>query len=408
MIKKLSKYLIFSFLLLPKINLNGNGILIGEILAFVYLILFIDKKYIISKLVLLLYLFIIIIVFISSLFASFYFNNFPLYSTFYLIRLLSYFSIYISSQKLSESELLFITNRAYIIHAVIMLFFMVLYYFLKHPKPIDYLWGYDFGLRMQPIIGAAIDVSNYPFYLQYIKGGSGNLFTAWTIYIFIMNITLNKKFNAVHYFLLCLLVALTLSRGGMITIILAGVYFYFIKNSKGLKPKIIFIVISVLMILILLYTDFLNISVFKRISNTIINGSIDPSTRLRIDNYNKVLKALLSNIEFLFCGWGFEPSFWSNLIGWSFAESFIFQILGSAGIIGLLFFCYLIIYLFKKRKNNTQYNILFYYFIIQLVLNWSIVGGDFLGPVNMYLMMLALGNGVKKQVYKNNTHEYST
>ena len=388
-----------SYLLLPKIELFNNYILIGEILSliylFIYLLKFLINKKININMLLLIY---ILLLFYSVLLSSFvsyllFFRNPPYYSVFYFAHLLLCFSVYISTSYINGVKMNKIIINTYIIHSIIMIIFMVLYYIIKKPNEISILWGYDFGLRMQMLNGSYIDISNIPFFLQYEGGGSGNLFVSWSLFVFIYYIedckNKNKKINYFFIFYIIFLVILTFSRGGILTFFILLLWYLLIENKKKLSDVIKILIF--ILLLSIIFTKIINVNVFTRLINTINDGKFDASSSLRLQNYKLIFQALIGNLNYFILGYGFEKQYWYEIVNWNFAESSVLQLLGSSGIIGLTLFLLLIMFLYYNKNKNSYYNILFKYIVFQLIINWSVTGGDFFGVVNTYIIFLLIG-----------------
>jgi hypothetical protein len=387
----------FSFLILPKIGIGDSGVMIGEIAATIYLLIVLFRANFIltlSKSARILVAFLFCLVCLSSILNMIRYAQIPYYSVIYYFRTVLYLSFYVIGYRIEYNRLKSIVVHPFLINFVIMLVAMTVYYFLRHPSVQDYMWGYDFGLRMQPIFGAAIDLSNKPFYLQYIGGGSGNLLCAWAIFVFIFLNELDE--NSLFYtVIIAATVFLSFSRAGLLTFML--VYTYYTLRLLRFRSKAWMSILIVFGIMLYqgLFSDLP--TVVTRLLSTIGENGLDPSSMGRLRNYSVIVSALKKDLSGLLIGFGFEPSFLMQKTGWAFAESFWFQILVSSGIIGLTLFVVFGCSLFKKRKKPL-YGILWKYFLFQNVISWSVGGGDFLSPNNLFVIFLFLGAARKAEV----------
>ncbi len=386
----------FLFLILPKIRIGDSGIMIGEIAITVYLTLYFLRRHLalsLSRSAKILAFFIFYLVFLSSIINMVRYATLPYYSIIYYFRTLSYLGFYIIGYRLDACRLKEVIVYPLLINFAFMLMTMIIYFFIRHPSAQDYLWGYDFGLRMQPIFGAAFDLSNKPFYLQYIGGGSGNLLCAWALFVFIFLQESNQN-NLAYTLIIAITVFLSFSRVGFLTFLLA--YLYYTLRLLKFKSKLWMVVL--MLFALVSYNIILGstTTVLTRLTNTIGDNGLDASAIGRIRNYDAIGYALSQDISGLFVGFGFEPRFLMKKTNSGFAESFWLQILVSSGTVGLIFYGLFGLSIFKKRKKPL-YVILWKYFLFQNIMSWTVGGGDFLSSNNLFMMFLLLGAARKTE-----------
>jgi hypothetical protein len=404
---KFNQFLLFSLLVLPKIPLslsgdrqNQQGILIGEIflilsLVFNYkeIIYSVNNKRI-SKTLLFFFSVIFFYVLNSSIVSGIYNFVFPSHALFYFLRLSIYLLLPISIWVLFKHENtdLFwygLIKKSYIIHGALSLT-VYLYYFLKfQPSFSASLWTSEVGYRLLPMVGLAFNPLSTDIFYS-IGGGSSNLLGTWTVFFTLSVIFFEKKKKnrLLLYSFSFLLLLLSQSRGGLISLVLTLFFSFFIlkKISSG------FITLGILTFVLFIFFAFyfssvdLNntLPIISRFFDSYKEGSFDNSTTARFENYFDILKIWYSNPVYIFFGIGFDDNILFNVTKWTLVESFYLSLLFSGGLISFILFIFFGFKLYNQRKRNSWLSILFYFILLNSIINWSITGSDILSVVGLF------------------------
>ena len=172
------------------------------------------------------------------------------------------------------------------------------------------------------------------------------------------------------------------------------IFFVFLFSKKiTMKNKFIIFLIIIITIIIFnfLFENYNLPNVFERIFSTIENGNLDPSSKGRIENYKDFFKVWANSPFSILFGIGNDQEIYQNLVNRNLIESFYLQVLFGTGIIGCLILLYYYYNIYFKSKNNIEYKILITYIIFQSFINWSVTGGDFLSPINIFLFFSIMG-----------------
>ncbi|MDN5337923.1 MAG: hypothetical protein PWQ20_993 [Thermotogaceae bacterium] len=391
-------------LLLPKIPISENqGILIGEILIFGYMIIYIlvKKKGIpISLEILLLFVFFTYNIIVSSLINGLHISTFPLHALLYYLRVISYFILITCAYNFSEDDVAFLKYYfliPFFIGTLISLSIMITRYIVNPPSVTEILWGYSTGLRNTPIYGYSISKNSFLF-LKPIGGGSGNLLCSWNIAVLIItrNIIWRKgyvRYKKIYYWVLIVAfinVMLSFSRGGFLTLLLVFFYYALQDSLKNkIDIKLIFGIVITLTIIIFLIGNLMPASILDRLGNTIVNGKLDPSSYGRIENYKTIFHN--SKVLTLLFGSGFDEIVSKKNLGVQFAESFYLDIFRSSGILGLVLFMMFLVSVFKNAHHDIFLKSLAEFLALQSIIMWTITGGDFFSAPVLYFIFLMLG-----------------
>lgn len=288
---------------------------------------------------------------------------------------------------------------AYLMHYIIAMGIVVIYYVTHRPSVGDILWNYETGLRAIPLAGLSISPSHFAG-LATIGGGSSNLFVSWSLAFALVVLLTENKRRGFYLFLSFLVPLAGMSRGGILTFVLFLLYIMFLSKFYPFiqKSKLLFFTF-----LITIGTSFMisnsdiNIpNVFERISQTIQGGSstrFDPSTQGRFENYNLVFSAWSSNPSSILFGLGMDEEHLIKMTGWGLVESFFLQVLFCGGIIGIIILLSFFALVYLNRKRNIWFYSLWLFILFESLLMWSITGGDFYSAHVMYVIMVLLGYG---------------
>nr|WP_315262500.1 O-antigen ligase family protein [uncultured Limnohabitans sp.] len=378
-------------LIFPKIPFGDAGILIGEILLTCIIIkFFLTRKFIHLPLVSLLVIF-GFYYFLGSNVYKYLMGESITYDFLYFLRFLMFAALaYPVSMSRSDTNNL----KKYIIFpfvAVALLSFIIfIYYFITNPPTSfgEILWGYRPGIRLIPIFGLTLDPSG----LIVTGGGSGNLLASLCIIVIIIdshnsNNSFAKKSKFIQL-LTPLSVACaiaTLSRSAVLTIF----FVLFIEKLRTRSARVLFFYAFVLLIFTYSIDEYFPI--FDRLINTFENDELDPSSLARIENYNNSFNAFINNIWFVLFGIGSNANSLYLNIGAPLIESFYLGLFVSTGVVGTAMFFIFAINIYLSSKESTYMLFLFKYLIYESIILWSIGGGDFWGPINLYITSILLG-----------------
>jgi len=392
------KISIYALLILPKIPITSNaGILIGELLLLVTIPFnFLRKIRINSEFVVLL-LFLTYTYTISSLLSGIFLDIFPLESILFFFRVLIYSELFIffSNLKVKNLNQIYIDYfyKPYILNFSLSFIIFLTEFIIKKPSIMDMLWGYQVGFRLIPITGLSLDIfSENILPLSVIGGGSANMIFAFSLINLLISFYLNKaKFHLV-FIIAMIYTFLSMTRGGTLTLFIFIFYVLVSKKAK-LKDKIrIILMFILLLVIILTLIEFMNFpNIFDRIFNTLDNGTLDASSMGRIKNYKDFFYSWISNFRYIIFGMGNDSSLYLQINGHSLIESYYLQVLFGSGLIGIIILLYYFYIVYKKSHFNKSYKILFTYLLIQSIINWSITGGDFLSPINLFILFSIMG-----------------
>lgn len=402
---KFNLFLLFFLLILPKIPLSFSGerqsqqgVLIGECLLTLSILfnykdvyLFICNKQI-NKTILLFFTVIFFYVLNSSIFSGIYNLLFPSHSLFYFLRLSIYLLLPISISflyKHNNSDLFWygLLKKSYIIHGILSLLVYSYYYFKFLPSFGDSLWTSEVGYRLLPLVGLAFNPLSTDLFYS-IGGGSSNLLGTWTVFFTLTVIFFEKKkyIRLLLYSFSFLLLILSQTRGGIISFVLTLLFSFFTLKKIGSGIATIFFL--VLFILIAIYFSSVDLNntlpIISRFFDSYKEGSFDSSTAARFENYLDILRIWYSNPIYIFFGIGFDENILFNVTRWTLVESFYLSLLFSGGLISFILFIFFGIKLYKQRKRNAWFRTLYYFIILNSIINWSITGSDILSVVGLF------------------------
>ena len=81
---------------------------------------------------------------------------------------------------------------------------------------------------------------------------------------------------------------------------------------------------------------------------------------------------------------GFDDNILFNVTKWTLVESFYLSLLFSGGLISFILFIFFGFKLYNQRKRNSWLSILFYFILLNSIINWSITGSDILSVVGLF------------------------
>lgn len=395
------------FLLFPKIQLGGEdaysgfGILIGEIVLIFYLIRFLvfHRRILLNVPLAILIFFLFYFIFLSSLLNWPFADVFPLMSGIYFFRILLYVSIFIFCSNYTEIDHKLLGNRFFITPFFLQCLggtlIVVAYYLTHEPTMGEILWEYDTGLRLIPFAGLSINREAF-FFLMPIGGGSANLLASWALGVLIQ--ADQSKSERINFVILIVLltVALSMSRGGLLTIVFYLVYMSIRDWRTGARLVLVFALFGIIIAFFSFLTEDRNSifeNVFTRLAATFGENGLDGSTLGRLENYRSILNVWIENPFFVFFGMGYDEEIMRTYTGYSIVESFILQVLTSSGLFGfaILILFYLAVY--KMSGENVWFSCLWKFLVFETILQWSITGGDFVSPHVLFIFMTFLGFG---------------
>jgi hypothetical protein len=177
-----------------------------------------------------------------------------------------------------------------------------------------------------------------------------------------------------------------MSRGILVALSLYTIYKYLIQKKKNVLVVLIAIIGTALLVL---FID--KIPILMRLGNTVKDGQLDVSSMGRVENYYNAFSAYFSNWAGMVFGIGNTTDVLNEKINYPIIESFIVETIVSDGLIGAFLAVLFFVSILRKRDKTMLGKVLARYYLIQLLVNWSIVGGDFWGPVNLYITLALLG-----------------
>ncbi|MDP2562089.1 O-antigen ligase family protein [Psychrobium sp. 1_MG-2023] len=387
------------FLVFPKLSIGGqSGILIGEL----FLVLILARSILFQTYKLRMNVEIKLIACLA--FYYFVLSNFSFYTEGIVLGGIIYFcKIFliilgyglitpISNQPYDNLNKFII--KPYFILCSISLVIFIAYKIILNPSVGEILWGYSLGARLIPMFGLGLDVIN--FSLAPIGGGSGNLLGSFSLITLI--VICNAKSIDKRYLLIgaiFLFVFLALSRSSLITLTLYMVYFFLFKKRK----IITLLLISTLVVTVLaMFGE--QISLVNRLTDTVTSKGLDASSMGRVINYIDGFKAWAASPWSVIWGIGSDESLLLEKVHAPLIESFYLGLLYSGGLISILFIFLFMTLIFCKRNNNIYYRYLFEYIVFQSIIQWTLAGGDFWGPVNMYILIVFLALGQQQKLRK--------
>jgi hypothetical protein len=414
---KFNLFLIFSLLVLPKIPLSNigdrqtqQGILIGEILIILSLLYNLRelvnsiKKKKINKILFFFYFTIFFYVLNSSIISGIYNGIFPWSAIFYFLRLSIYLLLPISISilfKYRNTDIFWygLIKKSYILHGIFSLI-VYFYYSLKfQPSFSDSLWTSEVGYRLLPMVGLAFNPFSTDFFYS-IGGGSSNLLGTWTIFFTLCVIFFEKKWanRLLLYSFAFILLLISQTRGGLISLTLTLLFSFFIlkKVRSGLITISLFLCIVFIFFSFYFSFDDINntLPIISRFFDSYNDGSFDGSTTARFDNYFEIMQIWVSNPVYMVFGIGFDDNILFSVTKWTLVESFYLSLLFSGGLISFFLFIIFGLKLYFQRKKNSWFAVLFYFILMNSIINWSITGSDILSVVGLFpiIFLIAIGS----------------
>jgi hypothetical protein len=418
---KFNLFLVFSLLILPKIPLSNigerqyqQGILLGEILLILSLIFNLNdiknsiKNYKINKLLFFFYLFIFFYVLNSSIISGLFNGIFPSHSFFYFLRLSIYIllpSIILVLYKYNNTDIFWygIIKKSYIFHGFLSLSIYIFYFLKFNPSFNDSLWTSEVGYRLLPLVGLAFNPLSSDFFYS-IGGGSSNLLGTWTVFFILCVIFFEekKKNRFILYSFSFLLLLLSQTRGGLISFFLTLLFSFFILKKIRSGVITISVLFFGLFIFSSLYISSIDLNstlpIISRLFDSYKDGTFDSSTAGRFENYFDIFQVWISNPIYLFFGIGFDDNILFYVSKWTLVESFYLSVLYSGGVLSFLFFLFFCVKVFTLRNQNLWMSILFYFILLNSIVNWSITGSDILSVVGFFpiIFLITIGSLKKK------------
>lgn len=404
---KFNQFLLFALLVLPKLPLssvgdrqNQQGILFGEILL-IFSLFFNFKEVITTirniSLNKALFIFLGVILFYvlnSSLVSGIYNGLFPSHAIFYFLRISIYLLLPIAISilyKFNSSDLFWygLIKKSYLFHGVLSLIVYFYYLFKFQPSFSDSLWTSEVGYRLLPMVGLAFNPFSSDFFYS-IGWGSSNLLGTWSVFftLCVIYFEKKKKNRFILYSFAFLLLLLSQTRGGLITFSLTLLFSFFIL--KKIRTGIITINILIFFTVVFFTFYFTSVDInntlpiISRFLDSYKEGSFDSSTTARFDNYFDIFRIWASNPVYVIFGIGFDDNILFNVTKWTLVESFYLSLLFSGGLTSFILFLFFGIKVYNQRNRNFWFSILFYFILLNSIINWSITGSDILSVVGLY------------------------
>ena len=411
--------LLILFLVLPKFPILGHldqqsqqGILIGEVFLLISFLLNIKSilngsdYWRVQKLVFLFYIFLYFYVLNSSMVSGLLNFVFPTQAFLYFARLsiyllLPYSIVYVYQKRRVDYFWYSIIKCSYLIHALLALLVYVYYYLKFMPAFNDSIWTVEVGYRLLPLVGLAFN----PFgeqWLYPIGGGSSNLLGTWTVFFILAVHTFETRRSSriVLYSIAFLIVSLSQTRGGLLTLIITLLFTLFAKRRIKLFGVVILLFsVGILSALVLYFDELLSeyVPIFVRLVTTFSGGSFDGSTSARFSNYLDLFYDWISNPMYLLSGLGFDENLLLKISGWSLVESFYLSVIFSGGLLSIALFIFFLMKVWQLRNNNEWLRILYLFLMLNSLVNWSITGADILSVVGIYPILFSLTLGTLKK-----------
>ena len=415
----LNYVLLFIFLVLPKFPVSSHldqqsqqGILVGEVfllISFMFNIKSIlvgTEEWRIQKSVLVFYAFLYFYVLNSSIVSGLLNFSFPSHAFPYFVRLfiyilLPYSIIYVYQKRHLDIYWYNIVKYSYLIHGLLALLVYIYYYYKFLPSFNDSIWTVEVGYRLLPLVGLAFN----PFQEQWlysIGGGSSNLLGTWTVFFVLAVHTFEtrRSFRIVLYSFAFIIVSLSQTRGGLLTLILTILFTLFAKRGfKVFGVALLLFIVGLFSVVVLFFDEWLSeyVPIFVRLSSTFTEGSFDGSTSARFSNYWDLFYEWISNPVYLISGLGFDENLLLMISGWSLVESFYLSVLFSGGLLSIALFIFFLIRIWQLRNENEWFRVLYLFLFLNSLVNWSLTGADILSVVGIYPILFSLTLGTLKK-----------
>jgi hypothetical protein len=397
--------LVFVFLLLPKVPITSeNGVLIGEILLFLYVIFNLPKlmrynAYALTRRTFFSFLtFLFVYTFFSSSIGSLSVSVFPVRGFQHFLRILLYSALTLIVTRRNHGEYddefyYRIFRNSLVTHMIFSGLYFAFAYTIRQPSLGDMLGSVEAGSRLLPMYGLTfVGARSLP--LDAVAGGSGNLLATHGLFVLIMASRFEKSVIREVSVMLMIAFALLLaqSRGGFLTIIFWVAcrlcLICFSRRTGFLAPFIISAFLgAALPGFIFLGQEF---AVFDRFS-ALVSGELDGSSAARLENYQVLFSKWVESPVAVIFGLGFDERVLALKTGWDLVESLFLSILFCSGLLGAVTFIYFYVCVFFERRRGPWGAIIFNFIIFNSVINWSVTGGDLLGAPALFFIFIALG-----------------
>lgn len=382
------------FLVFPKIGGGDGGILIGEILAALLLMGHLARRQslavdaaLLSMIALGFYYFLLSNI-AAYLAEGVSITDLGYFCRFLMVLLLSTLVARMPSHHADYNRMLIYPA---VLVALVSVALYVVFFLLDPPSISEILWSYRLGARLIPIFGVAIGPSITD--IEPVGGGSGNLFgTLCTAALLVLNQQRRSKWAPMadrRYMLVAgLLLAcaiLTLSRAVFLTIALL----LLIEFRKQLRPAAWIFFLSVIVVTLVYFAD--ELAIFNRLADTFSEGGTDLSTSLRLENYRAAMAGWLQSPWTVIFGIGSNAEALTDQIGSPLVESFFLGLLCSTGVVGVTLFAVFVALIAKAALRSPPMALLLKFYVYESVFLWSVGGGDFWGPVALYVTAVLFG-----------------
>ena len=398
----------------PKVAISDkSGILIAEIiLIFISISLIpticsrLAQKNTINKVVATFLFFLIFYILFGSLVSGAQEGIFPTKASLQALRVTLYASLILLanasfSKNITDDNYYQVLKWGFMTELLIAGLYFCWAYLVVSPSVGEMLGSYFPGSRMIPMYGLAFGTGG-DMPLEVVGGGSGNLLGSHALFICILASFFERKTHW-EITLICvsiLVMACAQSRGGAFTICIWGMYriWCLAKTRKQFKLSSIFTISFIVSIVGLAFFYLLEyFPFFARIESVMESGELDSSSSARLINYEEVLAAWIRDPLAIFIGLGFDENVLELRSGWTLVESLVLSVLFCGGLISFTLLITFYFQVFNRKKLNVWWNALFLFLIFELFINWSVTGGDLIGPPALFAIFLMLGLAIRDQ-----------
>ena len=411
MIAWLLRATIVSLLLFPKIGVGAeSGILLGEICLIGLwaacspaVLRFLRGEIGLAEPAWILAAFLAYFIAGSSILSGLRIGMFPVGAAVYVCRVLLYLVLVLGFTRLSDRDVAgenwsrFIV-RTILLSAVLSTVHFAILYVMKRPPLVDILWTVQPGTRIIPIFGMKFSGAELGG-LSVVGGGAANLLASLLLFGFVVAVVHGIKPSRAAVFLgfALAVVGLAQSRGGLVTLSLAGAWWLQQVLANRRQPLSAISVASFVVFGVIatfaLFRLAAVLPVFTRLSQSFVSGEFDGSSVARFENYETVFEAWSADPVTMLLGLGYDEGVLQALTGWTLVESWYLSLLFCGGLVGALLFSWFLFSVYRRRRENDWYRVLWIFIVLNSPVNWAVTGGDFLGMPTLVAVTLCLGLG---------------
>jgi hypothetical protein len=407
MLKKYSILLLFTFLIFPKIPFTSrSGILVGEILLAILplLVLLRVGKTSFSlrsdKIIYIFLIFLYIYILGGSVLAAVDISIFPANATAQYVRVLLYSQLVLlvssnAVQGLSSNDFYRLIKNSYLAHALLSISYYVYSYNITQPTLADIIGTAAAGARLIPMYGLTVAPNN-GLLLNAVSGGSGNLLATHSLFVLILASQFEKdrKVEAIISFFAVFSVLLAQSRGGFLTILFWLIFrgARLLHNSdKNKTMSLIYIsaILSLLTLIIITLPE--ELGIFYRYQDIVSGEGLDGSSSARIENYREIMAAWINSPLSIIFGLGFDGDILERSTNWTIVESLFLSVLFCGGILAALMLLLFYLESYLIRGQTVWSSVLYKFLIFNALINWTVTGGDLLGPPSLFFVFTTIG-----------------